>query len=302
MNAEHLTRALNGRWHGSYGTACCPSHEDKNPSLQISDGETAVLFKCHAGCESRAVIDALKLCNLWPGKQDNAAPYKPRHSPSGPRHDADADKRSEMAKSIWKRAQAAPGTPVSAYLASRGIVSDIPETIRYAEGAKHSDTGLFLPCMVGAVTRWPSKDVTAIHRTYLRADGKGKAGVLRQKMMLGPCSGGAVRLAPHGPKLIVCEGIETGLTLLQETGLPVWCALSTSGIAKLVLPDDVSEVVIAADHDCAGLNAANKAAHRWTLEARIVRIAKPPVEGWDFNDMSTAPDNLAYLRREVAHG
>ena len=302
MNAEHITRTLNGRWRGSYGTACCPAHDDNNPSLQISDGETAVLFKCHAGCESHAVIDALKLRNLWPGKQNNAAQYKPLHRPSEPRQDADADKRSEIAKGMWRYALATPGTPVSAYLAARGIVSNIPKTIRYIEGAKHSDTGLYLPCMVCAVTRWPSHSVTAIHRTFLGTDGKGKAGVLRQKMMLGPCSGGAVRLAPHGPRLIVCEGIETGLTLLQETGLPVWCALSTSGIVSLVLPDDVLEVVIAADHDCAGLNAANKAAHKWTLEGRTVRIAKPPVEGWDFNDMATAPGNLSYLRREAAHG
>ena len=33
VNAESLTKALGGRWHGSYGTARCPAHEDKTPSL-----------------------------------------------------------------------------------------------------------------------------------------------------------------------------------------------------------------------------------------------------------------------------
>ena len=29
MNAESLTKALGGRWHGSYGTARCPAHDDR---------------------------------------------------------------------------------------------------------------------------------------------------------------------------------------------------------------------------------------------------------------------------------
>ena len=36
MNARTLTDALGG--HGSYGVACCPCHEDRDPSLSISDG------------------------------------------------------------------------------------------------------------------------------------------------------------------------------------------------------------------------------------------------------------------------
>ena len=43
MNAQEITKALEGHWHGSYGTARCPAHEDKTPSLSIRDGvESAV--------------------------------------------------------------------------------------------------------------------------------------------------------------------------------------------------------------------------------------------------------------------
>ena len=43
-NARSLTDALDGRWHGSYGTACCPAHEDLDPSLSITerDGKAAL--------------------------------------------------------------------------------------------------------------------------------------------------------------------------------------------------------------------------------------------------------------------
>ena len=30
MNACYLTIALNGHWHGCYGTACCLAHDDSN--------------------------------------------------------------------------------------------------------------------------------------------------------------------------------------------------------------------------------------------------------------------------------
>jgi len=53
----------------------------------------------------------------------------------------------------------------------------------------------------------------AIHRTFLVRDGRGKAPVDPQKMMLGPCRGGAVRLGVPGDVLMVGEGIETCLSL-----------------------------------------------------------------------------------------
>ena len=53
----------------------------------------------------------------------------------------------------------------------------------------------------------------AVHRTYLRPDGSGKAEVHPAKAMLGAALGGAVRVADgHGP-LVVAEGIETALSL-----------------------------------------------------------------------------------------
>ena len=45
----------------------------------------------------------------------------------------------------------------------------------------------------------------AIHRTYLRPDGKSKANITPNKMMLG-----GVRLSDTAGPLVVCEGIERG--------------------------------------------------------------------------------------------
>ena len=70
-----LTKALRGKWHGSYGTARCPAHPDKTPSLSISigrDGRT--LVRCHTGCSQEQVIDALRRLRLWGGDVETQPP------------------------------------------------------------------------------------------------------------------------------------------------------------------------------------------------------------------------------------
>jgi hypothetical protein len=138
--------------------------------------------------------------------------------------------------------------------------------------------------MVALVTRGSDNEPLAIHRTFLARDGDNKAPVDPQKMMLGPCRGGAVRLARAGDVLLVGEGIETCLAAMQATGYPAWAALSTSGLRTLDLPDDVRDVIILADGDKSGEAAARDAALRWNREGRRVRVARPP-QGLDFNDL-----------------
>jgi DNA primase len=54
---------------------------------------------------------------------------------------------------------------------------------------------------------------------------------------------------------------------------------------EVVLPHEVKEVVVAADHDKAGLEAAKALAQRLLREGRRVRLAVPPVEGEDWLDV-----------------
>jgi len=124
----------------------------------------------------------------------------------------------------------------------------------------------------------------AIHRTYLARDGGGKASVNPQKMMFGPCRGGAVPLAELGDVLMVGEGIETCVTAMQATGHPAWAALSTSGLRTLNLPKSIRDIIVLADGDDPGEATARDCAWRWKREGRRVRIARPP-QGLDFNDM-----------------
>jgi len=124
-------------------------------------------------------------------------------------------------------------------------------------------------------TRGVDDTPLGVHRTFLARDGGGKAPVDPQKMMLGPCRGGAVRLADPGEVLMIGEGIETCLAVMLATSHPAWAALSTSGLRALDLPNDVRNVIVLADGDDAGEAAARNCACRWQRGGRRVRIARP---------------------------
>lgn len=42
------------------GLTHCPAHDDQHPSLSVTPGRVAVLWKCHAGCDQRDVTQAIK--------------------------------------------------------------------------------------------------------------------------------------------------------------------------------------------------------------------------------------------------
>ena len=59
-----------GKW-----TACCPAHEDKSPSLAITEAYDRVLIHCFAGCETADVMAAigLSLADLFYNKLSDSA-------------------------------------------------------------------------------------------------------------------------------------------------------------------------------------------------------------------------------------
>lgn len=255
---------------GGY-VAQCPAHGDRNASLSIKEGESGkTLFKCFAGCDYRAILDAL-----------GGRPRGQMLSPGAPRALDDA-RRTECAMRIWREARSAVSTLVETYLRSRGITIPVPPSLRFHPSLKHP-CGLYLPCMLAGVQTLEGR-IVAVHRTFLESDGTGKANVERQKMMLGPCAGGAVRFAKPASAIAIAEGIETALSVAQACpDLAVWATLSTSGMVALQLPDAVREVIICADADPPGEKAATDTAMRLKREGRNVRIAYPPLNR-DFND------------------
>ncbi len=73
MTAEQIAHALpKCRKAGKGWIVCCPAHDDRNPSLSITERDGIVLVHCHGGCEQDAVIEKLKGIGAWTEHQQQA--------------------------------------------------------------------------------------------------------------------------------------------------------------------------------------------------------------------------------------
>lgn len=176
----------------------------------------------------------------------------------------------------------AQGTPAEVYLRSRGITMPLPQSIRYRDGAMRQYGAL-----VGLATD-DAGEVLAVQQVYLTSSGE-KAPVhpakRTNKAVEGWAERSAVRLPGRAP-VILCEGIETALSLCQATGQETWACLGISNIAKAPLPEG-AEVIVARDGDIPGSPADGQMERTLaTLKARgfITLLASLP-ESQDFNDV-----------------
>ena len=77
MDAETIAKAFGGRRGGVGWMARCPAHDDRTPSLSIRDANDGkVLVRCHAGCDQKAIIAALR-ARARDHQQADAAHRKP---------------------------------------------------------------------------------------------------------------------------------------------------------------------------------------------------------------------------------
>jgi DNA primase len=262
--------------------ACCPLHPDRTPSFTIYDSGRR--FQCF-GCGAQGdVLDFVQLSHgvslreaadmLTGGNLPSVEVAMP---PPGSGGEAD---RTGEALAIWRAAEPATGTLAEVYLRSRCLHLPIPDSIRFAR-LRYGNRGPEYPCLVAAVASADDR-LIGIQRTYLNADGSGKLAVTKPKLSLGAVSGGAIRLAPCARSLIVCEGLEDGLTLQQELGRAVWVSAGTSNLASMRFPPGVGTVAIGGDADDAGRAAARKAAEAFASRGIKARMFFP-IEAKDFN-------------------
>ena len=197
--AQRITMALRGRWHGAYGVALCPAHPNRRiPALSLADGSDGrLLALCHAGCGFPAVLDALRGLGLVSGTRR----YSPLDAADLARlrqaREAGAAKREAEAFACWREAQPIGGTLAERYLRGRAITAELPATLRFHPACWHP-TAKRLPALMAMVEGAPR---FAVHRTYLAEPGR-KAELEPAKAMLGAVVGGAVRLAEAEGQLV----------------------------------------------------------------------------------------------------
>jgi hypothetical protein len=158
------------------------------------------------------------------------------------------------------------GAPVAAYLSSRHCF--IPtKSIRYL----HASDGYY-PTMIAKF-----QGVSAVHLTRLRPDGSGKAGTDHDKLIKGPCSGFPIvlRSGRWTQPLVICEGIEDGLSLIRAfPNWTVWAAGSAGHIHHLIrAADRSSETAVVVDDDMAGEGAAKRSISI-NPDTKVIRFQK----------------------------
>ena len=151
-NSEPMARVLSlvrGIKRAGHGwKAQCPAHDDKTPSLSITQGDNGcVLLKCHAGCETRAVVAALGLkeSDLFePTERTRTTPrpkpVKKLHSFASAKEAADAYRathKKETARWVYRDADGAPVGLVMRWDTSDGT-KNIRPVWRIGDGWQHS--------------------------------------------------------------------------------------------------------------------------------------------------------------------
>ncbi len=185
-----------------------------------------------------------------------------------------------------------PGDPVTLYLKRRGFggVWPLPDVLRLHRALPDWHGAVQLgtfPAMVAPIIA-PDGRMVALHRSYLHADGR-KADVPSVKKLTGAAGSLAGACVPmHKPAhgvIGAAEGIETALAASLASGVPTVAAYCANGLAGYRWPAGVQRLVIFADNDKAGREAADTLRAR-ALAARLqCEVLTPTTEGADWCDV-----------------
>jgi putative DNA primase/helicase len=134
-----------------------------------------------------------------------------------------------------------------------------------------------------AAVQAPDGEVIAIQQTRLTSKGE-KADISTPRITTGSLGTGAVRLGPAGKVLGLAEGVETALSAMQMTGVPVWASLGALRLRSVDLPPEVEVVHIFCDNDEPGRQAASCAGEMHAALGRTVHLRSPPIQCGDWND------------------
>ena len=200
---------------------------------------------------------------------------------------AHADGQRRKARWIWRAALPALETCVERYLGARGIAGPLPkEIIKYlpADGPGRHPAMLVPYGMAsepepGELTIAEAA-VTAVHLTFLKPDGSGKANVDPAKITVGSPKGMPLMLAPMNDSLglAITEGIEDALSVHGETGLGVWAAGSCTLMPALsaAVPDYADFITVIADDDAPGRRGARALAKALIRRGLSVHLTEAP--------------------------
>jgi hypothetical protein len=226
--------------------------------------------------------EALDWACRWLGDRPTIAR---RRIPTPPEHARLQPTGARLAMQLWREGHSAKGSPVEAYLAERGLAlpEHCEEVLRFHPACPRSDARL--PAMLGLMRDIVTNRPAGVHRTFLRADGRAKAEIEPNRMMLGPAKGAVLKLSPDEEVtmgLALTEGIEDALALLSDARGPVWACLSAGAMSAFPVLGGIEALSVFADNDRAGARAADACVERWQRAGKDALVVTPPRRFKDF--------------------
>ena len=201
IDAREITLSLGGKWYRKYGSAPCPicqsGRAKAQNALTIADGRNGNLV---LDCKKSACnfLDILAAAGITAGSYISPGPETIAKREA--EQIKEAKKRAAQAMAVWSEALPIDGTVAETYLRGRAITCQLPKSLRFHPDCWHSATAKRYPAMVAAVQ---GNQLAAVHRTYLKTDGSGKADIEPAKMMLGATKRAAVRLSESQEGFVV---------------------------------------------------------------------------------------------------
>jgi putative DNA primase/helicase len=203
------------------------------------------------------------------------------------------DKREKLNRMWRQAAYVQDGDPVALYLRRRGLLqhSVPPKDIKHAAGVSYwldgRREGTYHAML--AMVRDGKSNASTIHVTYLTEAGE-KANVPAPKKVMSAMGDGAhVELnVPDGNVLLLTEGIETGMAVMDErSGTTTWAMISAGGLGKFVRPEWATRIEIYGDNDAnfTGQGVAYSLAHKLSMAGVDVAVHIPASTDTDWADV-----------------
>ena len=297
LSALEIARAAKGKRAGTGWQIRCPApgHPDREPSCTVIDGRSGPIFYCFAGCDWRDIRAGAEAVG-WiepftrrpvQSREDRIAARAATKAALAQREaemERDTQARIRNGRAIWGASIDNQDRVRRYFTDGRGIRS-VPSTFRFNGAVWHPYERREMPAVVASIQNARSGDFQGVHCIFVNETGDGKADIERPKLTFGVVTGGAVQLAGAGDQLALSEGVESGLAYMQLAGVPTWCTLGTANLERIKPPKGVRQIVIAADNDPPGLEAARAAARQFRLQGLAAEISRPKQVGEDWNDI-----------------
>jgi phage/plasmid primase-like uncharacterized protein len=267
---DKVKQTGSGKWQ-----ALCPSHDDKTPSLSIADEGGTIKIHCHAcGANGIETIKSIGGESNWLFPESTKQNTRTTKAAPMPKKD-----NTGLAKAIYDKGKAdCSGHP---YIVAKGIKSPTgARRIKATAQELHVGRYEVIDALIIPIYCGNNPKISSLQIIWQKGDAFEKRFLKDCDKTLGWFAFGAKW--SKSEKIAICEGISTGQSIIECTGMTVICAYSAGELPKIYQfvkeANKKAVIYIAVDADQAGREAAAK------CRGAILVEPKDAPDKFDWND------------------